>query len=86
MLATALAMAAAATLPPSAANRTATGLRVEAVVVRPPTMPSVRQAGRGLVIDNPDAVAISVDNQPATADLTLRVIGEPTIRRITYIF
>lgn len=74
MFATALAMAAA------------TSFRVEANVVRPPAMPRIQQVRQGLVIDNPDAIAISIDDAPASAGRTLRVTGEPTIRRITFIF
>ena len=74
MLVTALAMAAA------------TSFRVEANVVRPPAMPRIQQVGRSLVIDNPDAIAISVDDAPASAGRRMRVTGEPTIRRITFIF
>ena len=74
MIATALAMAAA------------TSFRVEANVVRPPAMPRIQQVGQSLVIDNPDAIAVIIDHEPATARRTLRVRGEPTIRRITFIF
>jgi hypothetical protein len=85
MLVTALALAAAAA-PPTAANRVATGLRVEAIVVRPPAMPSVRRAPQGLVIDNPGAIAIAVDDGRPSARRTLRLTRGGSIRRITFIF
>ncbi|MGE0179354.1 MAG: hypothetical protein AB7O91_05995 [Sphingomonas sp.] len=88
MSVTILALALAMT-PPAGAQAHAGSLRVEAIVVRPPAMPRISRSRHGIRIDNPGAIAISVDDEPPQATAS-RLIGGPaggrTIRRITLIF
>lgn len=86
MLATALALAAAMT-PEAGTGRAETILRVEAIVVRPPAMPTISQRGQSLWIDNPGAVAISIDDEAPSASRLVRLVpGHAPIRRITLTF
>lgn len=87
MFATVLAMAAATT-PHAGLNRVTTGLRVEAIVVRPLAMPNIRRSRQSLIIDNPGAIAISIDDEtPSSASRTIPLSFRTTaIRQITLIF
>ena len=88
MFATALALAFAMT-PQAGATRLETVLRVEAIVVRPPAMPTIRRRRHDLVIENPGAIAIAIDDEAplaaASRTVSLATTGA-NLRRITLIF
>jgi len=87
MFATVIAMAAMMT-PEAGASRVATALRVEAIVVRPPVMPTIIRRGASVRIDNPGAIAISIDDEAprAATSRTIRAADGVAVRRITLIF
>ena len=85
MIAIALALTIAASSQ-AGPGRALDHLRVEAVVVRPAPMPTIRSGRRMLVIDNPGAIAISVDDEAPSSVSRAVPLGAGPIRRITLIF
>jgi hypothetical protein len=63
-------------------------LRVEAIVIRSPVMPTFVRHGASVRIDNPDAIAISIDDEAprAATSRTIRAASSNAVRRITLIF